>query len=125
MSEYGLQTSLTVIPDDKEAIEKEVNEQETDLLIFTGGTGADPRDVTPDTIRPMLDTTLPGVEEEMRRYGQERLPTAMLSRSVAGIKNNRIILAFPGSRGGVIDCMNAIFPHLFHVFHVLKGGGHG
>lgn len=125
MNEYGFQTSLTVIPDEKASIEKEVNNQETDLLIFTGGTGAGPRDVTPDTIRPMLDTTLHGVEEEMRRYGQERLPTAMLSRSVAGIKNNKIILAFPGSRGGVMDCMNAIFPHLFHVFHVLKGGGHG
>ena len=124
MKEFGVKTSLNVVPDEKEAIAKEVREQTSDFLIFTGGTGAGPKDVTPDTIRPLLDTTLHGVEEEMRRYGQERFPTAMLSRSVAGIRNNKIILAFPGSSGGVTDCMNAIFPHIFHVFHVLKGGGH-
>lgn len=124
MQEFGLKTIRSVIPDDRMSIEKEVHEQATDLLIFTGGTGAGPKDVTPDAVRPLLDTTLHGVEEEMRRYGQERLPTAMLSRSVAGIKNGKIILAFPGSSGGVTDCMNAIFPHIFHVFHVLKGGGH-
>lgn len=125
MKEYSLETTLEVIPDDKEALENQVNTSEVDLLIFTGGTGAGPRDVTPDTLRPLLDTTLQGVEEEMRRYGQERLPTAMLSRSVAGIKNGKVVLAFPGSSGGAMDCMNAIFPHIFHVFHILKGGGHG
>lgn len=125
MEDYGLETSYEVIPDEPNLIERQVNDQTVDMLIFTGGTGAGPRDNTPDTIRPLLDTTLHGVEEEMRRYGQERMPFAMLSRSVAGIKNNRLILAFPGSSGGVADCMHAIFPHLFHVFHVLKGGGHG
>jgi len=125
MEEYGLATSIEVIPDERESVKTQVETSKEDLLIFTGGTGAGPRDITPDTLRPMLDTTLHGVEEEMRRYGQERLPTAMLSRSVAGIRNGKVLLAFPGSSGGVTDCMNAIFPHLFHVFHVLKGGGHG
>lgn len=124
MEDYGLKTTYKVIADNSELIKKEVEEQTTDLLIFTGGTGVGPNDVTPDNVRPLLDTTLIGVEEEMRRYGQERMPRAMLSRSVAGIKNGKVILAVPGSTGGVSDSLHAIFPHLFHVFHVLKGGGH-
>lgn len=124
MENLGLETSYEVIPDEAEVIKEQVANISTDLLIFTGGTGVGPRDVTPDTLRPLLDTTLHGVEEEMRRYGQERMPYAMLSRSVAGVKNGKVILAIPGSRGGVSDCINAVFPHLFHVFHVLKGGGH-
>lgn len=124
MEAYGVATSRVTIPDDRDKIAAEVHTLTEDLLIFTGGTGAGPRDITPDTLRPMLDTHLIGVEEEMRRYGQSRLPTAMLSRSVAGIKDGKLILAFPGSSGGVKDSMQAIFPHLFHVFHVLKGGGH-
>ncbi|MEO9485741.1 MAG: bifunctional molybdenum cofactor biosynthesis protein MoaC/MoaB [Ekhidna sp.] len=124
MEEFGLETSYEVIPDQADLIQKQVESQLADLLIFTGGTGVGPHDITPDTVRPLLDTTLQGVEEEMRRYGQERMPYAMLSRSVAGIKNGKVILGVPGSTGGVSDCINAIFPHLFHVFHVLKGGGH-
>ncbi|MEP1034825.1 bifunctional molybdenum cofactor biosynthesis protein MoaC/MoaB [Ekhidna sp.] len=124
MEEFGLKTAYQVIPDDAEIIQKQITSLSTDLLIFTGGTGVGPRDLTPDTVRPLLDATLHGVEEEMRRYGQERMPYAMLSRSVAGIKNGNVILAIPGSTGGVSDSLHAIFPHLFHVFHVLKGGGH-
>lgn len=124
MEDLGLEAGYEVIPDEAEVIKEQVANISTDLLIFTGGTGVSPRDVTPNTIRPILDTSLNGVEEEMRRYGQERMPYAMLSRSVAGIKNGKVILAIPGSIGGVSDCLNAVFPHLFHVFHVLKGGGH-
>ncbi|MFT4833410.1 MAG: cyclic pyranopterin phosphate synthase [Flavobacteriaceae bacterium] len=124
MEAFGLSVSYAVVPDETLAIQAQVENATTDLLIFTGGTGVSPRDVTPEAIRPLLDINLMGVEEEMRRYGQERMPYAMLSRSVAGIKANKVILALPGSTGGVTDCLNAIMPHLFHVFHVLKGGGH-
>jgi cyclic pyranopterin phosphate synthase len=125
MEEYGLDTEYIIIPDDVATIEKEVKNIQTDLLIFTGGTGVGPRDFTPDAVRPLLDATLHGVEEEMRRYGQERMRYAMLSRSVAGIKGGKVVLAIPGSTGGVSDALDALFPHLFHVFHVLKGGNHG
>ena len=124
MEAHGLTTSYVVIPDEESVIQDHINRFDGDLLIFTGGTGAGPRDRTPDAIRPLLDTTLHGVEEEMRRYGQERMRYAMLSRSLAGIRQGKVILAFPGSTGGVKDCLNAIFPQLFHIFHVLKGGGH-
>ncbi len=121
---YGLETDYSIIPDELAEIEKIVLGLENDLVIFTGGTGVGPRDVTPDAIRPLLDTTLPGVEEQMRRYGQDRTPYAMLSRSVAGIKNNRIILALPGSEKGASECIDAVFPHLLHLFPVLKGERH-
>ncbi len=124
MEAYGLATSYEVIPDEPSAIKKVLEVSHADLIIYTGGTGVGPRDKTPDTLRPLLDTPLLGVEEEMRRYGQERMHYAMLSRSVAGVKNGKIILAFPGSTGGVSDCLSAVFPHLFHIFHVLKGGRH-
>ncbi|MAE83620.1 MAG: bifunctional molybdenum cofactor biosynthesis protein MoaC/MoaB [Flammeovirgaceae bacterium] len=120
----GLTTDYLVIPDEPSDIEKLVIEQSTDLLIFTGGTGVGPRDNTPDTIRPLLDTTLLGVEEQMRKYGQDRTPFAMLSRSVAGIKNGKVVLAMPGSSNGARECMDAVFPHLLHVFHVLTGKRH-
>lgn len=120
----GITTGYQVIPDEPDHIKELVEQQETDLLIFTGGTGVGPRDVTPDTLRPLLDTTLQGVEEQMRRYGQERTPMAMFSRSVAGIRNGKVILAFPGSANGAKECMEAVFPHLLHVFEVLKGKRH-
>jgi cyclic pyranopterin monophosphate synthase len=124
MESFGIKTKYTIIPDEADEIEKLVREQSTDLLIFTGGTGVGPRDVTPDTIRPLLDTTLQGVEEQMRRYGQERTPYAMLSRSVAGLKNGRMILALPGSAKAVEECIKAVFPHLLHVFEIIKGQRH-
>ena len=124
MQALGLGTDYQVIPDEAVQIEKLVHQQQADLLIFTGGTGVAPRDVTPDTIRPLLDTHLAGVEEQMRRYGQERMPYAMLSRSVAGIKNGKVILALPGSTKGAEECLDAVFPHLLHVFKVLTGARH-
>ena len=120
----GLATIYEIIPDEPDPIQKLVKEQQADLLIFTGGTGAGPRDITPDTVQPMLDTVLHGVEEQMRRYGQERTPFAMLSRSVAGIRKGKVILALPGSSNGARECMDSIFPHLLHIFQVLKGKRH-
>lgn len=121
---YNISTSYEVIPDEADRIANLVHQQQSDILIFTGGTGMGPRDVTSRTIRPLLDTTMRGVEEQMRRYGQDRVPFAMLSDSVAGIKNGKVVLAFPGSSNAVKECMDAIFPHLLHVFDVLKGTRH-
>lgn len=124
MKEFGLKTTFEIIPDEASKIEQIVKENISDLLIFTGGTGAGPRDVTPDTIGPLLNIRLQGVEEQMRRYGQERMPYAMLSRSLAGIRDNKVILALPGSSKGVKECIDATFPQLLHVFQVLTGKRH-
>lgn len=117
-------TKYTIIPDEPLEIEKIVKNNSKRLLIFTGGTGAGPRDITPDTILPLLETRLQGVEETIRRYGQDRMPFAMLSRSLAGVKDGNVILAVPGSTAGASEAIDAVFPGLFHIFHVLKGGRH-
>ena len=119
-----IDSTYSVIADEAAEIETVLKNSEQDLIIFTGGTGVGPRDVTPQTIVPLLDVRLPGVEEHMRNYGQQRTPLAMLSRSVAGIKGQQIVLALPGSSKGVAECMDAIFPHILHVFQVLKGQRH-
>lgn len=124
LENYDIPADYAVIPDEAGEIEKQVNEQSADLLIFTGGTGVGPRDLTPDTLRPLLDTTLQGVEEQIRRYGQERTPYAMLSRSVAGIKNGKVVLALPGSTNGAEESMEAVFPGLLHIFETIKGQRH-
>lgn len=116
-----------VIADEGEEIERTLTEFSTegiDLIIFTGGTGLSSRDVTPESLIPMLDRQIPGIEETIRRYGQDRMPYAMLSRSVAGIKNKSLVLALPGSTKGAEESMDAIFPHVLHLFKIMGGAPH-
>ena len=116
-----------IIPDDFDTIQAIVNtysEEEVDLIIFTGGTGVSERDSTPEAVKPLLDKTLEGVMETARAYGQERMPFAMLSRGVAGVKNKSIILTLPGSTNGAKESMEAVFPHLLHLTSVLKNERH-
>lgn len=124
LEELGIKAERIIIPDEAEEIKAVLNKADSDLVIFTGGTGVGPRDVTPETIEPMLDIKLKGVEEQMRSYGQQRMPYAMLSRSIAGIKDGKIVLALPGSTKGAAECMDAIFPHVLHVFKVITGKRH-
>tara|TARA_Y100001972_G_C7666983_1_gene337547 strand:- start:5925 stop:6818 length:894 start_codon:yes stop_codon:yes gene_type:complete len=120
---FGLsKIDYVIIPDEAEDIKAQIDQ--TDLIIFTGGTGAGPRDVTPDVVKPLLDLELTGVSETMRKYGQERMPWAMLSRSLAGVINSSVILCVPGSSGGAREAMDSVFPHLFHIFDVIKGRRH-
>jgi molybdenum cofactor biosynthesis protein MoaC len=95
-----------------------------DLLLITGGTGLSPRDVTPEALEPLLDRRIPGVEEAIRSYGQQRLATAMLSRSVAGQIGKTLVLALPGSPAGAAEGMDAVFPALLHAFSVVEGARH-
>jgi len=124
MEALGIDSEVLIIPDEAQQIESALQNAESDLVIFTGGTGAGPRDLTPETIEPLLDIKLKGVQEQMRNYGQQRIPYAMLSRSVAGIKDGKLVLALPGSTKGAKECIDAIFPHVLHVYKVIEGKRH-
>ncbi|MDZ4747288.1 MAG: bifunctional molybdenum cofactor biosynthesis protein MoaC/MoaB [Saprospiraceae bacterium] len=117
----------TIIPDEVPAIQDKVQslyDDRYDLIIITGGTGLSPRDVTTEAIRPMLDREIPGIAEAARQYGQQHMPYAMLSRSVAGLKGNTLILALPGSTRGAEESMDALFPYILHIFKVAEGMPH-
>ena len=116
-----------VIPDEKDEIQEKARQYEKngiDLVIFTGGTGLSQRDVTPEALEEIIERKIPGIEETIRRYGQDRTPYSMLSRSVAGTLNDTLILALPGSTNGARESMDALFPSLLHIFRIFKGARH-
>lgn len=117
-----------VLPDAAPAITKTIRQLadrgRIDLVVACGGTGAGPRDVTPEAVEGLLHRRLHGVEAAYFSYGQRRFPTAMLSRCIAGTRNRSVILGIPGSPGAARDAVNALFPALFHLFPVMKGGRH-
>lgn len=120
-------SDYSITPDEKERIQEKVKSLVSlnyQLIILTGGTGLSPRDVTPEAVEELLDRPIPGIGEVARNYGQERIPTALLSRAVAGLIGNTLVLTMPGSTGGVTEYMDALFPHVLHVFNVMQGAKH-
>jgi molybdenum cofactor synthesis domain-containing protein len=98
------------------------------LVLTTGGTGVAPRDRTPEGTRLVVDQELPGVAEELRRRGAEHVPTAVLSRGVAGTApgpaGRALVVNLPGSTGGVRDGWAVLEPLVPHVLAQLAGGDH-
>lgn len=116
-----------IIPDEKDQIQQVCLKQAKDkmnLVIFTGGTGLSPRDVTPEALEEILERRIPGIEEAIRNYGQQRTPYAMLSRSVAGLIGDSLVLGLPGSTNGASESMDAVFPAILHIFKVMEGARH-
>ncbi|WP_378103224.1 bifunctional molybdenum cofactor biosynthesis protein MoaC/MoaB [Chryseobacterium sp. sg2396] len=116
-----------VVPDEVKEIQQALSTYKNDginLVIFTGGTGISPRDITPDALLPMIDRPMPGIMETARAYGQERIKTSMLSRGIAGFSGDTFVLTFPGSEKGATEYMQSLFPQVLHVFEVKKGKRH-
>lgn len=102
-----------LIPDDSEALRSKILEASLiyDIIFTTGGTGIGPRDITPDTIRPLLSKEIPGIMEHIRiKYGSEK-PNALLSRGIAGVIGKCLIYTLPGSVKAVEEYMSEIKGH--------------
>lgn len=114
-----------IVPDEREAILAKLKEwaDETalDLVITNGGTGLSPRDVTPEATLAIVDRVVPGFTEVMRAEGLKKTPLAMLSRAVAGIRGNTLIINLPGSPKAVEECLEAVLPALPHAVETLRG----
>jgi len=112
-----------VIPDEAIQLTKTLKEavnQKTDFIFTTGGTGIGSRDITPDTIRPLLSKEIPGIMEVIRvKYGFQ-FPAAALSRSIAGVVAKSLVYCLPGSTKAVKEYMEEIFKTLMHCYKVLQ-----
>jgi len=92
-----------------------------DLVVTTGGTGLGPRDVTPQATSLLIDYEVPGLGELMRRAGESSTPMAALSRGVAGVRGQALILNVPGSVNGATESLEAVIPVLGHAIQLLHG----
>ncbi|MBI3688742.1 MAG: MogA/MoaB family molybdenum cofactor biosynthesis protein [Actinobacteria bacterium] len=95
-----------------------------DVVITSGGTGISPTDRTPEVTRALLDYEVPGVAEAIRAAGMATVPTAMLSRGLAGVVGRALVVNLPGSRGGARDGMTVLAGILDHAVSQLGGGDH-
>src|ERR1700734_3368908 len=118
-------TATALLRDDEFAIAAKLEESCTDgcaLVLTVGGTGMSPRDSTPEATRRVLEREAPGLAEAMRATGAARNPYAWLSRGVAGMRGNTLIVNLPGSKRGAEESLDAILPLLRHALEVAAGG---
>jgi molybdenum cofactor synthesis domain-containing protein len=116
-----------VHPDDAAELERALRAAVAggaDVVVTTGGTGLSPTDVTPEATRAVVEREAPGLAEALRRYGADEVPTAVLSRGLAGTAARTLIVNLPGSSGGVRDGLAVLGPLLPHVVSQLRGGDH-
>ena len=105
----------------KQVLVSLTDDRGTNLILTTGGTGFAARDNTPEATRAVIDRDAPGIAEAMRRETASKTAMSMLSRSVAGIRGNTLIINFPGSPRAVEECFDVIRPVLGHAIDLLTG----
>ncbi len=119
------QSATRVIADEQAVIEatlKELcDENQCCLVVTTGGTGPAIRDVTPEATAAICDKILDGFGEQMRAVSLKFVPTAILSRQIAGIRGKTLIINLPGKPSAIADCLNAVFPAVPYCIDLLEG----
>jgi molybdopterin adenylyltransferase len=114
-----------ILPDDEplitETLRKWCDQGGVDLILTTGGTGPAPRDRTPEATRAILDFEIPGIPEAMRYATSDKVPTSVLTRAVAGVKGNTVIINLPGSPKAVRENIEVLLPILEHLVAKVKG----
>jgi molybdenum cofactor synthesis domain-containing protein len=127
LSAMGFETEgPSVVPDGEpvaEVLTAAVNSG-FDVILTTGGTGLSPTDRTPEMTRRLLDYEIPGISEAIRAEGAGKVPTAALSRGVAGVAGSTLIVNLPGSSGGVRDGLAVLRRLLVHAVDQIHGGDH-
>lgn len=117
-----------VVPDEQESIKEQLihfaDAAKVDIVFTTGGTGLGPRDVTPEATAAVCERMIPGLAEAMRREGLKKTKRAILSRGVAGIRGNTLIINLPGGPKAVRECLEVILDVLQHAKDMLSGQGH-
>lgn len=126
LSEIGAVVAhLEIVPDEQSLIEQALkrcaDEMGLDLVVTTGGTGVAPRDITPEATRAVLQREIPGMAEAMRLESLRKTPHAMISRALAGIRGQCLILNLPGSPKAAQENLRAVLPALPHAIAKIKG----
>jgi molybdenum cofactor synthesis domain-containing protein len=128
LTAWGFETTEPVVVPDGQPVGDAVRaalDDGADVVLTTGGTGINPTDRTPEVTRPLLDRELPGVAEALRAAGVAKgVPTAMLSRGLAGVSGRALVVNLPGSRGGVKDAIEVLADVVPHAVDQLRGGDH-
>ena len=128
LRDLGIEVAAPVVVADGEPVLEALRAAVTDgvdLVITTGGTGHTPRDLTPEMTKQVIDRESPGLAEAIRAYGVSHgVPTAILSRGIAGIAGTTLIVNAPGSSGGAKDTVAALSPVLLHALDQIAGGDH-
>jgi len=114
---------VEAVPDDQAALAEALGRAcgRAELVLTSGGTGIAPRDVTPEATRAVIEREIPGLGEAMRAASGGKVPTASLSRALAGTRGRALIVNLPGSPGGAEECLRAILPAVKHGLKLLEG----
>lgn len=117
--------SAEIVPDETDRIEAAImrmcDEQHCCVVLTTGGTGPSPRDVTPEATEAVCDRLMPGFGELMRAASLRVVPTAILSRQIAGTRGQSLIINLPGKPSAVADCLDAVFPAVPYCIDLMGG----
>jgi molybdopterin adenylyltransferase len=115
----------SIVPDEQDQLEQQIismaDDESCDLIITTGGTGVGKRDVTPEATLAVCDKILPGFGEQMRMDGLKFVPTAIMSRQLAGIRNRTLIINLPGRSKAIEQCLRSVFPAIPYALDLIAG----